>query len=93
MLKFTFLFFLCWVCSFFVWGDETVLEIEQDSPDTDKKRYKRLYEQVSLELMEQLIEAAKLKEQKKQIQRIISTSSNRYILYTKTGTPVQSDSG
>ncbi len=89
MLKSIFLFFLC-LCSFFVQGDETVLEIEQNSPDK-QKAVQAAIRKVSFELMEQLIEATKLKEQKKQIQRIISTSSNRYILYTKTGTPVQSE--
>ena len=66
------------------YAEETTLEIEQSSPNL-KKAEQTAVEQVSLELMERFIESSKLKEQKKQIQKIISTYSNRYILSTKTG--------
>ena len=79
---FTLLFALLFVAK--VFAEETTLEIEQDSPNL-KKAEQTAVEQVSLELMERFIESSKLKEQKKQIQKIISTYSNRYILSTKTG--------
>ena len=74
------------VFSFVARGGELILEIEQDSPDVEKA-VQNAMNQVSAELMEKFIEPSKLKERKKQIQKIISTSSNRYILYTKTSTP------
>ena len=79
-------FFLLFIFSFVVQGGELILEIEQDSPDVEKA-VKNAVNQVSAELMEKFIEPSKLKERKKQIRKIISTSSNRYILYTKTSTP------
>ncbi|MDE0518573.1 MAG: hypothetical protein OXH36_03325 [Bdellovibrionales bacterium] len=74
----------------FVWAGETVIEVEQDSKDI-KVAVQTAVKQVSVELMEQFIEPSKLKEQKKQIQKIISTYSNRYILYTKTAPPVEKE--
>jgi len=85
------LFFLSLFWSFFVGAGgagKTVLEIEQESLDV-KKAVQTAIEIVSFELMEQFIEPSKLKEQKKQIQKIISTYSNRYILYTKTGSVIE----
>lgn len=85
-------FFLLFIFSFVAQGGELILEIEQDSLDVEKA-VKNAVNQVSAELMEKFIEPSKLKERKKQIQKIISTSSNRYILYTKTSTPThKSDS-
>ena len=81
-----FIFFILFIFSFVSWGGELILEIEQDSSDVEKA-VKNAVRQVSTELMEKFIEPSKLKERKKQIQKIISTSSNRYILYTKTSTP------
>ena len=78
------------VCSFLSWGSETVLEIEQDSPNTSRAVQTAL-KKVSFDLMEQFIEPSKLKAKRKHIQRIISTYSNRYILYTQTGRPVQKE--
>ena len=77
---------LWWPC--FVFSAETVLNMEQSAPDRAKAVQAGI-EQLSMNMMEQFIEPSKLKAQKKQIQKIISTYSNRYILYTKTGTPVK----
>ena len=49
-----------------------------------KKATPAAIQSVSMEIMERLIEPAKLKAQKKQIQKLISTRYNRYIIYTKT---------
>lgn len=82
------LFLLC--VSSLVYGSETVLEIKQDSPNT-KKAVQTAIQQVSNDLMQKFIEPKKLKEQKKQIQKIISTYSNRYILYTHTASPAKQE--
>ena len=74
-------------CAFLAFSAETTLEIEQTTPDR-QKAVQTAIQQLSQELMERLIEPSKLKAQKKRIQKIISTYSNRYILYTKTETPV-----
>ncbi len=66
------------------------MEIKQSAPNT-KKAVQTAIQQVSNDLMEQFIEPKKLKEQKKQIQKIISTYSNRYILYTHTASPTKKD--
>lgn len=88
MYKTIFLIFLLF--SSFVHSGETVLEVEQNSPDM-KKAAQTAVEKVSVELMEQFIEPSKLKAQKKQIQRIISAYSNRYILYTRTANPIKKE--
>ena len=75
------------LCSFFAFSAETVLQIEQDTPDR-QKAVQTAVQQLSQDLMEQFIEPSKLKAQKKRIQKIISTYSNRYVLYTKTEAPV-----
>lgn len=49
-----------------------------------KKATQAAIQDVSMEIMERLIEPAKLKAQKKQIQKLILTRYNRYIIYTKT---------
>ncbi len=67
---------------------ETVLNMEQSTPDREKAVQAGI-ERLSMDMMERFIEPSKLKAQKKQIQKIISTYSNRYILYTKTGAPVK----
>ena len=79
------IFLICvfFLFSFFVLGEETVLEVEQDSPDT-KKAVQTAIQEVSVELMERFIEPSKLKARKRQIQKIISAYSNRYILHTQT---------
>ena len=74
----------------FVWGGETVIEVEQNSNDV-KTAVQTAVKKVSVELLEQFIEPSKLKEQKRKIQKIISTYSNRYILYTKTASPVEKE--
>ena len=73
-----------------VHSGETVLEVAQKSPNV-KKAVQTAIKKVSVELMEQFIEPSKLKAQKKQIQKIISTYSNRYISYTRTSTPIQKE--
>ncbi|MDE0119899.1 MAG: hypothetical protein OXM55_07835 [Bdellovibrionales bacterium] len=74
----------------FVWGGETVVEVEQGSKDI-KTAVQTAVKEVSVELMEQFIEPSKLKEQKRRIRQIISTYSNRYILYTKTAPPIEKE--
>ena len=70
-----------------VFSAETTLQIEQTTPDR-QQAVQTAIQQLSQDLMERFIEPSKLKAQKKRIQGIISTYSNRYILYTKTETPV-----
>ncbi len=62
---------------------EVTIEIEMEKPNI-KKAVQQAIQKVSMEMMKKFIEPSKLKEQKKSIQQIISTFSNRYILYTKT---------
>ena len=76
------------LCPLFVFSAETTLEIEQSQPDR-QKAVQSAIQQLSQDLMERFIEPSKLKAQKKRIQKIISTYSNRYILYTKTESPVK----
>ena len=76
------------LCPFFAFGAETTLEIEQATPDR-QKAVQTAIQLLSQDLMEKFMEPAKLKAQKKRIQKIISTYSNRYILYTKTSAPIQ----
>ena len=83
------LYFLFFLVSF-AYGGETSMEIEQDSPNP-KKAVQTAIKEVSNNLMEQFIEPVKLKERKKQIQKIISTYSNRYILHTQTDPPVKKE--
>ena len=75
---------------FFVWGGETIVEVEQDSKNI-KKAVQTAIQKVSVELMEQFIEPSKLKAQKRRIQKIISTYSNRYILYTQASPPIEKE--
>ena len=82
------IFLFSFIFSFFAYSGETVLEVEQESPDV-KPAVQTAIQKVSVELMEQFIEPSKLKAQKKQIQKIISTYSNRYILYTRTAPPIK----
>ena len=83
-------FLVSFLVSFFAYSGETTLEIEQNSPEI-KRAVQTAIEKVSIEMMEQFIEPSKLKAQKRQIRKIISTYSNRYILYTRTSPPVKKE--
>ena len=66
-----------------VFAQEVIVQVRLYEPDT-KKATQAAIQSVSMEIMERLIEPAKLKAQKKQIQKLILTRYNRYIIYTKT---------
>ncbi len=66
------------------------MEVEQDSTE---KAVQQAVRDLSLDLMERFIEPSKLKAQKTRIQKIISTYSNRYILYTQTSPPAKKEDG
>lgn len=85
-MRLIFLFLLLFSVS--AYSGETVLEVEQNSPDL-KKAVQTAIQKVSVELMEQFIEPSKLKAKKRQIRKIISAYSNRYILYTRTAPPIE----
>ncbi len=86
-------FLVSFLFSFFAYSGETTLEIEQSSPDEVKKAVQTAIEKVSIEMMEQFIEPSKLKAQRRRIRKIISTYSNRYILYTRTSPPIKKEDG
>ena len=88
LFGFKLVFLILFPC--FVWGGKTVIEVEQDSKDI-KKAVQTAIQKVSVELMEQFIEPSKLKAQKRRIQKIISTYSNRYILYTQAAPPLEKE--
>ena len=76
--------------SFFARAGEVTVEVEQDSKE---KAVQQAVGELSLELMERFIEPSKLKAQKTRIQKIISTYSNRYILYTQAGSILKKEDG
>ncbi len=84
MIRLILLFFLLF--GFFVHAEQSSVEVILDKPDV-KEAIQLAVNQVSFELMGKFIAPTKLEEQKKALQKVISTYSNRYILYTKTSKP------
>ena len=82
-----FTFILCTfvLCAFASWVAAEEVTVQVYALDSNIKKATRLaIQSVSFTIMEKLIEPAKLKAQKKQIQKLISTRYNRYIVYTKS---------
>ena len=67
----------------FAFAGEAVLAVKLKEPNS-KQAVRGAVQHVSMQLMNKFIEPSKLKAQKQQIQQLISTRFNRYILYTKT---------
>lgn len=76
--------FCGFLLSFQLFGKEVIIDIEVEQTD-EKGVVEKAIKKLSYELMTDILESSRIKEKKKEINRIITQKSNRYILYTKKG--------